>query len=253
MVREIPTCLAPGGRIVIHTEKEEGVRPVIIVMAKVPRTGAVKTRLQPFLTAEQCASLAEAFLKDTVRMAASICDDVIVAFDPPNGRDEIEQIVGPDVSLIPQNGTGLGERLDGAVQEIADLNFSPVLIIGTDSPTLPYEFLIDAIAAFGEPDTDLVLGGTEDGGYYLIAMREQIPGIFDEIRWSSEHVYRDTLERAQTLGLTRITELPRWYDVDNPPDLVRIQEEFATDESLASRCPDTHAWLEENRLSFDES
>ncbi|MEP7147275.1 MAG: TIGR04282 family arsenosugar biosynthesis glycosyltransferase [Acidobacteriota bacterium] len=254
MVRAIPAYMAVNRTPrAVDPDPLPHFRPVIIVMAKVPRIGVVKTRLQPFLTGEQCSSLAEAFLKDTVRMATSICADVIVAFYPPDGRNEIAQIVGADITLIPQDGAGLGERLDGAVSEAAHLEFSPIVVIGTDSPTLPYEFLIDAMAAFREPDTDVVLGGTEDGGYYLIALRRPTPGIFDDIRWSSEHVYRDTLARAQTLGLTRIGELQRWYDVDNPPDLIRLRKEFATDGSLKSRCPNMHAWLGENLLPLDAS
>ncbi len=253
MVCEIPKCLASGGRIVSDYKGELRSRPVIIAMAKVPRPGRVKTRLEPFLTSDQCASLAAAFLKDTVRFAASVCEDVIVAFDPPDGKDEIAGIVGAEITLIPQDGAGLGERIEAAVLAAAELDFNPIVVIGTDSPTLPTRFLNDAIVSFGQADTDLVLGGTVDGGYYLIAMRRATPGIFDGIRWSSQHTYRDTLARARTRGVSGIIELPRWYDVDDSTDLIRLHNEFVGDGTLTSRCPNTYAWLTENVLLFEES
>ncbi|CAN5146851.1 TIGR04282 family arsenosugar biosynthesis glycosyltransferase [soil metagenome] len=191
-------------------------------MAKAPGAGSVKTRLRPFLTGEQCASLATCFLKDAVSNAVKAVPNVIVALSPADGRAEIESLLGREIALVEQKGNDLGERLASAVMHAERLGFSPIIAIGTDSPTLPPSFLTNTIESFRESDTDIVLGGTRDGGYYLIGLRKMTPGIFDGVSWSSEHVYRETLENAKRIGLSNRVDLPIWHDVDVPAVLVAL-------------------------------
>lgn len=224
--------------------------PAIIVMAKVPRAGEVKTRLRPFLTAEQCASLAVCFLKDTVANAAKISSNIIVAFAPPEQRTEIESLLPDEIVFIEQHGSNLGERLKSAIKDAENLGFNSIITIGTDSPTLPLKTLQSAVESFLEPAADLVLGATKDGGYYLIGLRKSIPEIFENVSWSSANVYRETIEKAKSVGIENLIELPAWYDVDVPADLIFLRDEIFADETSPRRVSETYRWLLAHRDLF---
>ena len=232
------------------TNNSNEFRPAIIVMAKVPLAGSVKTRLRPFLTDDQCCSLAACFLKDTVSNALKVTPNVIVAFYPPEGRVKIESLLTGEITLVEQKGDDLGERLASAVTHAEALGFGPVSAIGTDSPTLPTAILKTAVESFRESDIDIVLGGTCDGGYYLIGLRKMTPGIFHGISWSSERVYRETIENAKQIGLMNLVELPVWYDVDTPADLVCLRNEVVADETSREQIPATFEWLLAHKSVF---
>lgn len=222
---------------------EHEFNPAIIVMAKVPRAGMVKTRLRPFLSDAQCAELAVCFLKDTVAKAAQITSNIIVAFSPAEDRKEIAALLPLDIILIEQKGLNLGEKLASAIRGSENRGFNPVITIGTDSPTLPLNILRSAVESFHNSKTDLVLGASSDGGYYLIGMRKLIDELFENIAWSSESVYRETVENARRSGIKNLRELPVWYDVDYPAELIRLQNEVAADEGLREIIPETFQWL----------
>ena len=233
-------------------QNSEQLNPVIIVMAKIPQTGTVKTRLRPFLSAENCVELATCFLRDTLSKVAQICENIIVAYSPPESKNEAETIFPPNVKLIEQRGFDLGERLFNAFSDAENFGFSPLIAVGTDSPTLPVSVLQTAIGAFRNPENDLVLGATDDGGYYLIGLRKPIKEIFTDISWSSERVFTQTIEKAKLLGLNSLIELPVWYDVDLPEDLIRLNDEFANDENLPKRLSSTAEWLWQNAGLFEK-
>jgi glycosyltransferase A (GT-A) superfamily protein (DUF2064 family) len=111
---------------------------------------------------------------------------------------------------------------------LGDVGPSPAgaLLIGCDSPALPTEFLDRAVRLAGDPATDLVLGPSEDGGYYLIGARSPRPELFADIPWSTGQVLEATERRARGLGL-RIGWLPPWFDVDTAGDLDRLQAALA--------------------------
>lgn len=243
-------------------------RAAIIVMTKAPRAGAVKTRLAPLLTAEKAAALARCFACDTITSALRVNQNrsnaqTIVAYAPADGRAEIEAILkrSPAAPLmkrlkwIAQRGADLGARLANVCTDAFAGGRNPIVIIGTDSPTLPHAYLETAITRLSHNECDLALGATEDGGYYLIGLREPQPGIFQAVAWSTPRVYRQTLRQAAQLSL-RICELPRWYDIDEPRDLQRLHDElnaiefdateFDATESAHSRAPTTYAWLQNN-------
>ena len=132
--------------------------PVIIIMAKVPREGSVKTRLRPFLNDVQCAELAVYFLKDAVVKAARITPNLIVAFTPNDGAKEIEKLIPKDVILVKQTGKNLGERMNSAFAFAEAKGFSPILMIGTDSPNFSSEYLTEALNLFEDLKTKIVLG-----------------------------------------------------------------------------------------------
>ena len=218
-------------------------RPVCIVMAKAPRAGAVKTRLVPPLSGAQAASLAACFAQDTVACVRRVVPTVMLAYAPADGRARLEELF-PDGGLlwVEQRGDDLGARLDAAAEHARALGHGPVIIVGTDSPTLPPSFVRLALASLASGESDVALGPTDDGGYYLVGLRQSSGGLFRNVAWSTPLAYRQTAANAARAGL-RTLELPRWYDVDTPADLVRLREEIFTDEGARQRARATHRWL----------
>jgi rSAM/selenodomain-associated transferase 1 len=197
----------------------------LAIMAKAPRAGTVKTRLCPPLRAPEAADLARCFLLDAVDRVRSVAGaQPVVAYAPAEARAQFEDMA-PGFTLIPQRGRDLGERQHGLVEDVLGLGLEAALVIGTDSPTLPRECLDEAVSLVMAPDVDVVLGPTEDGGYYLIGLRAPIPALFDGIPWSTPAVLGRTLERAQRLGL-RAACLATWFDVDTGADLERLRADL---------------------------
>jgi glycosyltransferase A (GT-A) superfamily protein (DUF2064 family) len=114
-------------------------------------------------------------------------------------------------------------------------------LVGADSPTLPPEFLAPALEALARGRADVALGGTDDGGYYAVGLRAPSRGLFDGVEWSTPRAYAQTARNAARLDL-RLFELPRWYDVDTPADLLRLRAEFA-DREARRRAPATYRWM----------
>ena len=224
--------------------------PVIIVMAKIPQIGMVKTRLRPFLSDEKCIELATCFLKDAISNAARLSEQIIVAYSPNRLKNEAEALIPANVFLVEQHGNNLGERMFSAFQYAENLNFSPIIAIGTDSPNLPLSILQSAIKSFENPENDLVLGESNDGGYYLIGLRKANREIFEGISWSSEKVFTETIEKAKLLGLQSLTQLPVWYDVDFPDDLIHLRNEMLVTKTLQNSPSETAKWLVANNELF---
>jgi rSAM/selenodomain-associated transferase 1 len=194
----------------------------LAVMAKAPRVGTVKTRLCPPLLATEAAELARCFLLDAIeRVAAVVGVRPIVAYAPVEARGEFETVV-PGFPLIAQRGGDLGERQGRLVEDILALGHQAALLIGTDSPTLPPETIDEAVGLIMAPDVDVVVGPTEDGGYYLIGLRAPCPALFEEMPWSTAAVLSLTLDRVRRLGLRAVC-LPTWYDIDTGADLARLE------------------------------
>ena len=217
-------------------------RPAIIVMVKAPRAGAVKTRLVPPLSAEQAAALAACFARDVVGNMRRIASDVVIAFAPANERLMIENILLPDLLYVEQRGGTLGERLANVAADVYARGSSPLIFTGTDSPTLPGEFIEDALRVLVGKAADVTLGATDDGGYYSIGLRHPYPTLFDNVSWSTAHVYRQTVANIEQAKL-RLYELPGWYDVDESSDLARLQVELDTSLDARQRAPVTYRWL----------
>jgi len=206
----------------------------LAVMAKAPRVGAVKTRLCPPLRAAEAAELARCFLLDAVERAAMVAGVApILAYAPAEARTEIEAMA-PGFVLIAQRGLDLGQRQRHVVEDVLALGYEAVLVTGTDSPTLPAESIDEAVSLVMAPDVDVVLGPTEDGGYYLVGLRSPCPALFEDIPWSTSAVLSLTLERARRLGLRAVC-LPTWYDVDTGADLERLEGTLAGSSGLRPR------------------
>lgn len=218
-------------------------RPAVIVMVKAPVPGTVKTRLVPPLTAESAAALAAAFVQDAVRNARQIAD-VLVAYSPADGNLLLESLLPDGLHWTEQQGDNLGERMSAAMADAAASGFSPLVVIGTDSPTLPPARIAEAIQTLQSGTADVVFGPTEDGGYYLVGARQPQPGLFDGVAWSTEAALTQTAANAARLNL-RCHLLPAWHDVDTGEDLVRLRRELEADLAVRERVPATAQWAQD--------
>ncbi len=224
-------------------------QPAIIVMTKVPGFADVKTRLRPLLSESQCTDLAGCFLIDTMTNLSSVFDRRIIAFTPDDGRSAIEVLVTDDI-CIPQRGSDLGERLDAVIADAFEMGFGPVIVIGTDSPTLPPEYLTQALDHLQSRDDGVVIGPTDDGGFYLIGVSRQHEGMFNNVKWSSSQVFEQTEANLRDIGNLELLVLPRWYDVDEPEDLARLIAEIDSGTTARDLVRTTSRWITENQKTF---
>ncbi len=224
-------------------------QPAIIVMTKVPGSAGVKTRLRPLLSEVQCTELARCFLTDTVTNLAPVFEHRIIAFTPENGRSAIETLVGGHI-YIPQRVGTLGERLDAAIAEAFEMGFGPVIVIGTDSPTLPPEYSAQALDHLQSHEDGVAIGPADDGGFYLIGVSRLHKGMFDGVTWSSDKTCEQTVANIENIADVDLLVLPRWYDVDEPDDLARLIAEIDLDETARDRARATSRWITENQKTF---
>jgi rSAM/selenodomain-associated transferase 1 len=211
----------------------------LIVIAKRPSPGQTKTRLTPPLTAAQAAGLYECFLLDTLALVRSMPEvHPAIAYLPGDARDYFAALA-PDFELVPQEGAGLGERLDCALTHFLDRGWGRVAIMNSDGPTLPATHLTRAFSAL-QQGADVVLGPSDDGGYYLIGVTRPAPRLLREVQMSTPRVLRDTLTLAAEEGL-KVELLPSWYDVDGAADLARLARELAA--TPPGVAPHTRAFL----------
>lgn len=194
----------------------------LIIVAKQPVEGRCKTRLAKTIGHATATKLYEYFLFDIrdklVRDLREQCD-VIVAFTPESDPQYFEKYCPTGWRIMPQVGEDLGERLSHAVREVLGRGYKRVVVMSTDSPDLPIAYILSAFNRL--LDHDAVLGPCEDGGYYLIGMRRDIPHLFHDITWSTEWVAEQTICRARECG-AMLAMLPVWYDVDGEQDLKRL-------------------------------
>jgi uncharacterized protein len=210
----------------------------LAVMAKAPRPGKVKTRLSPPLTPQQASELNICFLRDTTENIQQVTEAGnsagIVVYTPIGDEAAFEGILPNGFQLLGQRGDDFGERLLHACEDLFACGFTSVCLIDSDSPTMPQDALLQAVARLSLPGDRVVLGGSDDGGYYLIGIKHSHPEIFERIDWSTERVLQQTLERAREIGL-HAELLPTWYDVDDGATLDRLRRELlsTSGESLA--------------------
>lgn len=196
---------------------------VLLVFAKAPRPGHVKTRLTSVLSPETAAQLYEAFLYDALALYAELDVDVRLYLAPPRPDDGLDEVPGA-VTLHTQRGEGLGERMQNAFRE-ALTEYERAAVVGTDHPTLPRSFVQEALSVLASPSS-ICIGPSEDGGYYLLGMNAVYPQLFTDMTYSHDSVFTDTLARIGTTE-ARLTVLPRWYDVDTPADLKRMLDDLS--------------------------
>ena len=215
-----------------------GYRTALVIMARYPAIGEVKTRLARAIGAERACALYRAFLGDLQARFGEQRRALVWAFHPP--ESDFAAVVAAGARCLPQRGGTLGERMHNGFRYLCGDGFGRVLMIGADVPHVRDEWLDEAEEHLER--ADVVLGPTADGGYYLIAMRAP-HDVFTGIETSTPHVLTDTRRKAAESGL-RVHLLPTSFDVDDEPDLLRLRALLA-DGGEALRIPATAALLKE--------
>ncbi len=216
----------------------------LIVMAKQPLAGYTKTRLCPPLTPIQATELYTCFLHDVLAVARRTKMtlpelDLAVAHTPSSATAYFNRLA-PDFLAIAQVGDDLSVRLDHVLTSALGHGYGQVIATNSDSPTLPVNLIEQAFHLLDRPDTDVVLGPCDDGGYYLIGVKGKFGAIVRDVEMSTDRVLADTLALAEAAGLC-VELLPTWYDVDDVATLARLQRDLA--EMPARIAPRTRQFL----------
>lgn len=222
-------------------------RTHLVLFAKAPIAGEVKTRLSPEISAVDARDLYSAFLCDMIESTALHLDigTLEVSFasrpdraDLPSELIEILERIDPEISA--QRGADLGDRLSNAVTTGLARGVDRVAIIGTDHPSLPVSFRHQLVST----TRDLAIGRTIDGGFWGISAKCSVDTVLSRVPWSTERTYRTVLDNAAASGLS-VEELPEWYDVDDAADIERL----GATEDLADVAPRTASRLRQVRSS----
>jgi rSAM/selenodomain-associated transferase 1 len=224
-------------------------------MAKAPQPGRAKTRLCPPLLPEQAASLSAAFLRDITENIALAAGDVpidgYIAYAPKGDEGWFTGRLADGTSLVLADGSpsmppdvdGFGRCLLHAAQALFAMGYGAACLVNSDSPTLPTAVLVQAAAILLVPGERIVLGPADDGGYYLLGMKQPHAHLFADIAWSTSSVAAATRARATERGF-EVVALPTWYDVDDAASLTRLIA--CEDDGYAA--PATSAWIEQSGL-----
>jgi len=212
---------------------------ILIVVAKRPSPGQTKTRLTPALAPEQAAALFECFLLDTLALMRQVPGVQREIAYLPEQEQAYFAGLAPDFGLHLQQGPDLGTRLDEALQYYLAIGARSVVIMDSDSPTLPSACLAQAFTAL-ESGADVTLGPCDDGGYYLIGLKRPAPRLLREVHMSTPGVTQETLALAAAEGL-KVNLLPTWYDIDEITSLQRLLREL--EESGPEIASHTRAFL----------
>jgi len=243
----------------------------VVVMAKAPVSGAVKSRLVPPLTDEEAAALNRCFIRDvcaSIEAAAAIvaadqngnvaggnADAMnrnarvvgMIAYTPAGAQAAFDGLVPPSFKFIAQRGDGLTARLTNVAADLFAQGYASVSLMNSDSPTIPPASIAAALTHLAHPaddlsqDARLAIIGADDGGYCLLGLNRPHSRIFEEISWSTSAVLAQTLQRAAELRLI-VLQAPSWYDVDDAVALRRLIGELSTELSAApSREPSKNA------------
>lgn len=199
----------------------------LLLFGKVPEPGRSKTRLAPALGEVDAARLYRAFLEDSLRLARRVGAERRTLW-LAGGGEGLERVRTrhPDVRVRPQRGPDLGTRMAAALDRSFSDGAGRTVLVGTDHPTLPSSWIERAFREL--TGIDLVLGPSDDGGYYAVGLRREAwpraGRLFRDVPWSTERVLEVTRSRAEALDLSR-RELPEWYDVDRPEELDRLRRD----------------------------
>jgi rSAM/selenodomain-associated transferase 1 len=217
-------------------EKAQAISCGIAVMAKASRPGSSKTRLVPPLTPDEAARCNTAFLRDVADNILAAAEHASVAcymaFGPPEARPFFQENFPREIGLIDAWYPSLGDCLLSTITQLFALGHSSAIVLNADSPTLPTSLLVETVGVLAQPGDRVVLGPADDGGYYLLGVKDVHRRLFQDIAWSTERVARQTLDRAAELRLP-VHLLSTWYDVDDIRALKMLMAELFEDQSFA--------------------
>lgn len=204
-------------------------------MAKASEPGRTKTRLVPPLTFHEASALNTAFLRDVAGniLAAAERANIAgyIAFGPPGSGSFFKEELPAEIGLFETWYPNFGDCLYNALDQLLIRGHATAIVLNSDGPTLPTSLLIEAVNVLGQPGERVVLGPSEDGGYYLLGLKTNHRRLFEEIDWSTDRVARQTLERAVEIRLP-VHVLPTWYDVDDTTTLTQLKAELLDGKSF---------------------
>ncbi len=211
----------------------------LVIMAKAPRPGRVKTRLSPSLPLPAITAFYRCLLDDTVTLARSLGDVEVAIMCPASDVDELDCIVGDGMRVVAQKGEGLAAGLTSVFAQFAAPGPQRVVAFNSDSPHLPASVLESAFEALVA--LDVVVGPTQDGGYYLVGAKTTHPALFEGDRMGTGSALDALLARARALQLS-VGFTDPFYDIDVATDLTRLYAELRL---APARAPRTASWMEE--------
>jgi rSAM/selenodomain-associated transferase 1 len=209
----------------------------LVIMAKAPRAGSVKTRLAGNLTVEEVTELYSCFLEDTLLLAREIAHVEVAIVCPAPDVEDLSRAVKNAVSVVPQTGKGLAAGLTSVFAAFTDSARRRVIAFNSDSPHLPARQLETAFEIL--ETRDVVVGPTHDGGYYLVGARASHPGLFSSAGMGTGTALDELLNRAGRQGLSVGLTEP-FYDIDIARDLSQLTEELRR---APEKAPRTAKWL----------
>jgi len=210
---------------------------VLVIMAKAPRIGAVKTRLTPKYSPEAVTDFYRCLLDDTLALATSLGDVKVAIMCPDSDVSELARWALREADVVAQTGEGLAAGLTSVFAHFANDHQRRILAFNSDSPHLPRSVLKDAFETLAAHD--LVVGPTHDGGYYLVGAKASHRTLFEGDGMGTSSALERLLSRARTLELSFALAVP-FYDIDVPEDLARLAEELCL---APERAPRTAAWV----------
>lgn len=199
----------------------------VILFTRVPHPGQTKTRLLPILQPEQCADLHWAFLKDLAEVYRQVDAHLFVAYTPDPDWELLKSVF-PRAGYLAQKGNDLGEKMYRCLRKVLALDYESVILTGSDLPGMTAAHLESGFAVLEE--TDIAIGPTSDGGYYLIGMKRPCREVFRIEGYGGATVFEKTVAAAKNAGLT-VGLAMTCDDVDTPEDLKNLAETV---------CPDSH-------------
>jgi uncharacterized protein len=214
---------------------------VLVIMAKAPRPGAVKTRLAACTSVDGAMGFYCCLLNDTLELAQSLTGVEVAIMCPDSDVAELAQLAGERVKVAPQKGEGLAAGLTSVFRQFTEDQPRRIIAFNSDSPHLPRSVLEGAFETLGAHD--VVVGPTHDGGYYLVGAKASHPTLFLSDGMSTSSALDRLLARARILELT-VGFVDRFYDIDVADDLTRLAAELHLE---PERAPRTAAWLKANR------
>ena len=212
---------------------------VLVIMAKAPRPGAVKTRLAPGLLRADVTGFYCCLLDDTLALARSLGDVDVAIMCPDADVNELAQLAGSEVSVVAQKGEGLAAGLTSVFAHFSEVHPRRTIAFNSDSPHLPRSVLenaFDTLAAH-----DVVVGPTHDGGYYLVGAKASHPALFANDGMGTSSALDRLLSSARSLKLS-VGFADPFYDIDVADDLTRLAAELHLD---PERAPRTAQWIRE--------
>ena len=202
------------------------VKSLVVIVAKEPIPGKVKTRLSPEISAADAAALYRCFLLDRIEGIGTLTGvDRGVAYAPEEALGTFSAMPLDGFDLFPQRGAGLGERLNNIFQDKLANGYGAVSIVDSDSPDLPNSLIRESLQLLLSNQAEVVFGPCHDGGYYLVGMRKPHPELFRNIPWSTSSVLSLSLEKSRKLGLN-VKLLSFWNDLDTFEDLVEFYDKY---------------------------